>query len=95
TPKLEEVTVTAVPARTVYPNPANDKINVRLDGAEDREVTVRIVDMAGKEQLRSSIKKGTGSAVTSFDISSLAPGTYILNMEGKGLKASSHKFVKK
>lgn len=95
TSKLEEVTVTAVPSRTVYPNPANDKINVRLDGAEDREVTVRIVDMAGKEQLRSSIKKGTGSAVTSFDISSLAPGTYILNMEGKGLKASSHKFVKK
>jgi TonB-dependent SusC/RagA subfamily outer membrane receptor len=93
-PKLEEVTITAIPSVSVYPNPANNLINVRMDGADEREATVRIVDMAGKEKMRSSIKKGKGSAISSFDIGSLSPGTYILNIEGKGMRSSSHKFVK-
>lgn len=92
--KLDEVTVTAIPSASVYPNPANDRIFVRLEGAEEREVSVRIVDMAGKEKMRSSIKKVKGSTVNAFNIASLAPGTYILNVEGKGMIPSSHKFVK-
>jgi TonB-dependent SusC/RagA subfamily outer membrane receptor len=94
TPKLQEVTITAIPSASVYPNPANDRIFVRLEGSEEREVTVRIVDMGGKEKMRSSIKKAKGSTVNGFNIGSLAPGTYILNLEGKGMTSSSHKFVK-
>ncbi|MET0462728.1 MAG: T9SS type A sorting domain-containing protein [Chitinophagaceae bacterium] len=94
TPKLQEVTISAIPSASVYPNPANDRIFVRLEGSEEREVTVRIVDMGGKEKMRSTIKKAKGSAVNGFNIGSLAPGTYILNLEGKGMTSSSHKFVK-
>ncbi|MCG2616649.1 T9SS type A sorting domain-containing protein [Terrimonas sp. NA20] len=94
TPKLQEVTISAIPSVSVYPNPANDRVFVRLEGSEEREVTVRIVDMGGKEKMRSSIKKVKGSTVNGFNIGSLAPGTYILNVEGKGMTSSSHKFVK-
>ncbi len=73
----------------IYPNPASDRLFVRLLN-EDKVETVRIIDNVG----RVIIKNHFNTAEGSIDISSLNPGVYIILLEGdKGVYTS--KIIKK
>jgi hypothetical protein len=65
----------------VYPNPASDVLFV--EGDFDEEATVRLVDMAGREFVRTRADF-TGGHRVEISTASLAPGTYLLITTTRG-----------
>ena len=66
-----------------FPNPATNVVVATLpEWAEE----IRLVSMNGKAVSIQSISK---QSLTQFDVSSLAPGTYLVVASGEGLKAST------
>jgi len=64
----------------VYPSPANDMINVDIDLVEIHdEVTVEVVDAAGKLMLQRSYNDFQQDLLN-FDLSKMAVGNYFLNV---------------
>jgi len=67
----------------VFPNPAQDKINIRLNNSKSAEITIRLTDISGREVL---IKKATaGMRINNFemDITLLQKGVYILHIKSQ------------
>ena len=58
---------------TIYPNPASNKVNIKLTKVED--YTYRILDIRGR-----SIKKGSFSNSTSINTNTLQSGMYLLEL---------------
>lgn len=65
---------------SVYPNPANDVIN--LKNAPDGTSTVKIYRMEGVMVLNKEISAGS----LSIDVSNLAKGFYLLTLNGQAFK---------
>lgn len=72
---------------SVFPNPVKDKVTLsgNFDGAKSIVVTVN--DLAGKEVLVSQVKN-VASREQSFDVSTLAAGTYMMNINVDGVIAT-------
>jgi hypothetical protein len=64
---------------TVFPNPASDRLYIRMPG-NNRYKTIRIVDAAGKIVLQHAL---TTSAVSELNISTLSKGWYLLQLIGE------------
>ena len=60
----------------VYPNPSSDKIFVEADNITDKNVSVKVMDHAGKLLLETK-----ASLSESIDVSHLEKGAYILSIE--------------
>ncbi|WP_292008947.1 T9SS type A sorting domain-containing protein [Chryseobacterium sp.] len=69
---------------SIYPNPASDILNI---SSESKVNKVEIYDMSGK-------KVNAGLNGDQVNISNLAPGNYIINIETKDEK-TSRRFIKK
>jgi hypothetical protein len=76
-------------ALDIYPNPANDVLTV-VNNAEETEVlTLRLIDMAGKEVMRvRSEQKSINLPVGKFET-----GLYLLSVEGMNGLRVFHKIV--
>ncbi|MBN8877291.1 MAG: T9SS type A sorting domain-containing protein [Sphingobacteriales bacterium] len=83
--KLEEVTVNGVfsSSAVVYPNPASNTVMLKLNANEGGDVIIRILDMSGKEKLRTKATLIKGSNTTSVSTEHLTPGTYIIRVDGQ------------
>ena len=68
---------------TLYPNPANDYVNIN---GVTTELFLRVYDVLGKEVL-------TANVTNRIDVRSLKSGTYFVILSD-GNKTSTHKFVK-
>ena len=67
---------------SIYPNPAENKVQIDLGQAPGGPISVLITDIAGK-----IISKHLLSAqVTTLDVSSLSKGLYFLNFPGSEIK---------
>lgn len=79
----EQYTVTGtddIPAKqmvSVYPNPARDRIVVRLENAGEH--TLSLIDLLGKVLVRER----SSEQQHSLDLSAFAAGTYMLEVQGK------------
>ncbi len=71
---------------TVYPNPSNQLLNLKLDNYEDILEEVCIIDLAAKTVYKTN--KYTGS----IDVSMLPPGIYYVIANTKSGKKYSNKF---
>ena len=71
----------------VTPNPATDKLRLEMDGVQ-RSV-YRITDILGH-----SLLQGTAMSDEIIDISSLAPGMYLMNIVNDGVSGAPQKFIK-
>ena len=72
-----------------FPNPATDVVVATLpEWAEE----IRLVSMNGKA---ASIQRISKESLTQFDVSSFAPGTYLVVALGEGLKASTPLIIKR
>jgi hypothetical protein len=79
----------------LYPNPATDIINIRFlsDKAERSELSV--YDMAGKMVIAPMvINKPTGAFTVTVNITTLKPGTYVVQVGSFGRKKMTAKFIK-
>lgn len=72
----------------VYPNPANDILNIQIPSANDI-TTLRIFDVLGKSVLEQNITESSRQ----LDISSMAPGLYIMSFKS-GNSSKTFKLIK-
>jgi len=63
---------------SIYPNPARDLVTLTYEDALETVSDVRITDMTGK--LVQMHKIGAGTQEHTIDVSSLSPGTYIIEV---------------
>ena len=64
-----------------YPNPAKNNLLVSLDKIENNNATLVLVNANGQLLKSRSVKNQNSNSTVSFDISSLAPGVYYLQLK--------------
>ena len=78
----------------LYPNPAHDVVNLRLISDSSGTVRVSIYDMEGRIVLASEIEKSKSNLDSTFYISRLAGGTYVLQAIIGNSRPITAKFIK-
>lgn len=71
----------------VYPNPSSEVVYVRFAQVGSATASIRILDMQGREMLQRSTQLSGNETETPVNISQLATGTYILEVESSEMKA--------
>lgn len=74
---------------SVFPNPASDKLNVKLNSKESETLLIEVRDMVGRIVLNKSANSNVGENEMELNVSSLPHGTYILSI------TDSHKLQSK
>ncbi|MDX5448708.1 MAG: T9SS type A sorting domain-containing protein [Bacteroidota bacterium] len=76
---------TANVALKAFPNPANDKLNVQIDLANRSNLRIEMTNLLGQSVFSKDLGQlEDGTNVETIDVSSLAPGIYLLNViDGK------------
>ena len=76
----------------IYPNPANEILQIEIRSKQNTLLTLNIIDMKGSLLETKTINNTKGTFNTSFDVSKLAKGNYLLNLYDEDGMAS-YKFV--
>ncbi|HTA26466.1 MAG TPA: T9SS type A sorting domain-containing protein [Bacteroidia bacterium] len=76
---------------SLFPNPANQKLNITFKRQDLGLVTLSIMDITGREILL--IAKNENSGSMQIDVSSLTTGMYFINIKNKDLNVTQ-KFIK-
>lgn len=74
---LDDVTAAAP---IVYPNPNTGTFNLRFELLESHQVTVRILDLAGKAVQQVDLGQFVGKYENSFDLTGTAKGVYFVEV---------------
>ena len=76
----------------IYPNPADDILQVEIRSKQNTSLTLNIIDMKGSLLETKTLTNSKGTFNTSFDVSKLSKGNYILNLyDEEGM--ASYKFI--
>ncbi|WP_205504569.1 carbohydrate-binding protein [Rufibacter psychrotolerans] len=72
---------------TVFPNPATDKLQVRLGDQVTGEVVLDLLDASGRLVKRLTVNKDAqaGESTHTIPLDNVAHGLYFLHLKGKGL----------
>lgn len=81
----------AVLSVSLFPNPANDVLNVTVSNEEASEVSVRIFDIHGKVVLKVSESTNT---INGIDISKLESGIYTVLVQTDGISETKTLIIK-
>jgi PKD repeat protein len=73
---------------TLYPNPVQDELSVEYTATSASELTVSIVDMAGKLIQAHRIQSNAGQNIIMMDTKDLAAGKYTLLLQGNSGKTT-------
>lgn len=68
----------------LYPQPADDVLNILLDGPQAGAVQLDVVDLAGRTIMQRRASFAGQRAPLRLDIAQLKPGSYILRMRWQG-----------
>lgn len=63
----------------IYPNPANDNLNMQLTEALDHKATIRIFNLNGSELINQQLDQG--ETKVNMNVSGLTDGLYIMSLE--------------
>lgn len=74
----------------LYPNPAENELNVSYYSDESSPTLVTIVDVLGKIIKSVKVQSMTGENIVVLDTENIAPGMYQLLLENKGKKSVQH-----
>jgi hypothetical protein len=64
----------------VFPVPANTILNIIFAAPENSNLTVSLIDIAGRTVYTNTQTVATGNVSTSIDVSTIPPGNYILKL---------------
>ena len=69
----------------IYPNPANNVVNISLETAHAFDAQLELLDATGRSILQKGLNGTAGARIVELDVSNLSSGIYSLNlvMEGK------------
>jgi Secretion system C-terminal sorting domain len=65
---------------SVYPNPANDFLNIRLENNTSEQTTIEVIDIMGNKISEFQFKTACDSVLKKIDISTLPEGMYFLRV---------------
>lgn len=77
----------------LYPNPANNEINLTASAVQNEKVKCQVIDAGGKIVMQEIKELSPGSNSFGINIARLSAGTYYLNMQGMTL-ARQLRFIK-
>lgn len=80
---------------SVYPNPAGEKLNLRLNNGSVGQYRIQIMDMSGKIVLSSMHNSSSNSLELSMSLEKLNSGNYIIRLVCPDGKVKQEKFSKK
>jgi len=80
-------------AVTAFPNPTTGKVTVNFNASVDARYMIRLVDLLGKQIYASDINAVTGLNVQEIDLSNVAKGIYLLNIQTEGGEAQTLRLV--
>jgi hypothetical protein len=80
----------------IFPNPATNRLNLLFVTEEENvSLSTNIIDIAGRVVMKKTKQMPNGSAILTYDISSLGRGTYFLRYKDiDGNTSGSIKFLK-
>lgn len=64
----------------LFPNPANNEVNLTFNLAETSDVTIRVIDVQGKEMFKSVYNKQAGANDVLLNTSELKSGVYFVEL---------------
>jgi hypothetical protein len=77
---------------SVYPNPSNGIISLEIDGEENAEVSIHVMDLLGQIHHESKVMFGKNNANHRLDLENLANGLYIIQLT-RGNQSYSQKIT--
>lgn len=69
---------------SVYPNPASEKLTIKVDVSESKTIQVAIVDLIGKTLLTREILLSSGVNTKEISLENINKGVYILRITSDG-----------
>jgi hypothetical protein len=72
----------------VYPNPSRDVFNISFTSQESQTITVKVVDMIGKEIFTQEMSDFNGSYNQLINLSNEPNGIYLLKINSQVIKLS-------
>jgi hypothetical protein len=79
----------------IYPNPANQILFIDYQSANQSKIKLKVFDALGQEMLSNNLNTVKGNQQFKLDVSTLANGVYIINIQDENTgKISQTKFVK-
>ena len=69
---------------SIHPNPASDRMNVRVEAVGGTGAVLEVVDPAGRRVLRDELVLSPGRQTIPVDVSRLAGGVYVLRLLAGG-----------
>jgi Pregnancy-associated plasma protein-A/Secretion system C-terminal sorting domain/Fibronectin type III domain/Bacterial pre-peptidase C-terminal domain len=69
---------------TLFPNPANDKVNVQFIAAQEGQAGIQLLDLTGKVVRTHAATAGEGENTMGIQIGDLAAGLYLVRIELNG-----------
>ena len=79
-------------AISLYPNPANKKVNITINDNAYDSVLIQVVNSLG-QRLQSIESNGQSTNNFSLDVSNVATGLYFINIDVDGVKISKKLLV--
>ncbi|GJM34732.1 MAG: hypothetical protein DHS20C18_37330 [Saprospiraceae bacterium] len=76
----------------LFPNPVENKLNVQFTGQQASTANIRIMNLVGQEMKQLAPTTSGYKQTEQIDISTLAPGTYLLQLDD-GQQVRNHKFT--
>ncbi|MBU6204586.1 MAG: fibronectin type III domain-containing protein [Bacteroidetes bacterium] len=77
----------------LFPNPANNSINLVIRSSVASQTTIRITDLLGRVMRHETEELTTGTTTITYNISDLASGVYLV-IVGKGTEQRAYKLIK-
>jgi len=77
----------------VYPNPANDVVNVKFDG-KGLTYTVTVTDLAGRQVQSTVVANATGAQSVALPLNGLAKGNYLVTVARDGASYTQNLVIK-
>ena len=80
---------------TAYPNPAQDRLTISLNGTAAETYTIRLIDLAGRTARQAVTTQPAGRQDVQLDVTDLSRGIYLLQVQSPSVPAHSMKVLLK
>lgn len=92
----EPVNINQVEAEVIYiyPNPANDNLNIKLETPVNGYIDIEITNQTGQIVLKQKFKKTSNQITKNINISKLQNGLYFISVKNGNIQSTT-KFMKK
>ena len=88
---IDETTLTAV---NLYPNPADEELNISFHAINNEKMTIVLTDLTGKTIQTNTIQANEGENLVLLNTGDFSKGVYFVNLLS-GTKRTTLQFVKK